>query len=86
MSARGATKSTTAPHSASGRYRLVCELEIPLSGGGCVALGRLCPSPEGGECGERSGRHLLCCTSSRSTSLVRVSSPAIPQLLCPLDP
>lgn len=47
-SAQDAIKSTTAPLSASGRYKLVCELQIQLSRGGCVTLGgarRLCLLP-----------------------------------------
>lgn len=49
-SAQDATKSTTAPLSASGRYEVAWELQFQLSREGSVILGRarqLCLSPGG---------------------------------------
>lgn len=82
-SAQDATKSTTAPLSASARYKLVCELRIQLSGEGCVTLGRarqLCRLPDGCQHSERNGQqNLPCHTGRQSTSLAWVGSPSTPQ-------
>lgn len=69
-SAQGAIKSTTAPHSASARYELVCGLQIQLwgEGWGCVT----CEEPDGSACWasaqpEERAQNLLCGAGSRST-------------------
>lgn len=57
MSAQDATKSTTVPRSASGRYQLACDLGFSSPEGGCVTLGTarlLGLSPDGCQYGGRN--------------------------------